>query len=89
MADTRKLGKRGFRGHPRSRTEPALPAWKAFIVQFSRETGAEAGTYSGRIEHLGTGQQAHFESAEELLAFVDAVLEDAGTRNRGGAKAPQ
>lgn len=54
-----------------------LPAWKAFVVQFSRETGAREGTFSGRAEHLGTGQRANFESVSGLVQFVNAVLREA------------
>jgi hypothetical protein len=53
-----------------------LPAWKAFVVQFTHETGTEAGTFSGRAEHLSTGQRTRFESAQELVEFVYAVLQD-------------
>ena len=31
---------------------PGFPVWKAFAVQFSRETGKRTGTFAGRIEHL-------------------------------------
>jgi hypothetical protein len=55
---------------------PTLPAWKAFVVQFTHETGIEAGTFCGRAEHLSTGQRARFESAQDLVEFVHAVLEE-------------
>jgi hypothetical protein len=55
---------------------PALPAWKAFVVQFTHETGVEAGTFCGRAEHLSTGQRVQFESAQELVEFVHAVLQE-------------
>lgn len=55
---------------------PALPAWKAFVVQFSRETGAEVGTFSGRVEHLNSGRRARFGSAEELLTILRKLLSD-------------
>ena len=84
MSESNRSGRAGRApGRERVRTPPALPAWKAFVVQFSRETGVEPGTYSGRIEHLGTGQRARFASAGELFAFVNAVLvQDAGPLRR-------
>ncbi len=60
----------------RKRTAPALPAWKAFVVQFTHDTGIKAGTFSGRAEHLSTGQRGRFESPQELVEFVCAVLQD-------------
>ncbi len=56
-------------------TEPPLPAWKAFVVQFNRETGADAAVFSGRVGHLSTGQRAYFQSSQELVEFVQAVLQ--------------
>ena len=31
-----------------------LPVWKAFVVQFSRETNHRTRTFSGRVEHLSS-----------------------------------
>ena len=52
---------------------PALPAWKAFVVQFSRETTSVA-TCSGRVEHLSSGRRARFGSPAELLAAMDQLI---------------
>jgi hypothetical protein len=57
---------------------PALPAWKAFVVQFSRETGAQPGVFSGRVEHLSSGRRAHFSSAEELTSILTCLLAELG-----------
>ena len=54
-----------------------LPAWKAFVVQFSRETERTSGC-SGRVQHLRSGRQARFESAAELLAALDKLLAEVG-----------
>jgi len=40
---------------------------RAFVVQLRGRTG---GAFSGRVEHVTSGEAAHFESAEELLAFL-------------------
>ena len=53
---------------------PALPAWKAFIVQFTRETGVTAGAFAGRVEHLSSGHRERFSSREELLAIMTRQL---------------
>ena len=58
--------------------QPTLPAWKAFVVQFSRETEGVTGTFSGRVEHLSSGRRAHFASAEELIAVLRQLLGELG-----------
>lgn len=65
---------------------PELPAWKAFVVQFSRKASARGGNFSGRVEHLSSGRRARFDSREELLAslekLVDEVCADEANRKR-------
>ena len=34
---------------------PALPAWKAFVVQFSHQSSGDTEVFSGRLEHLHIG----------------------------------
>ena len=58
---------------------PELPAWKAFVVQFSREAGTEAGIFAGRVEHLSSGRRARFSSEQELLIVLRQQLEEIGT----------
>jgi hypothetical protein len=53
---------------------PALPAWKAFVVQFSHDAGIKRGHFSGRVEHLSSGRRQHFASAEELLVALRDFL---------------
>jgi hypothetical protein len=53
---------------------PELPAWKAFVVQFSRETGTPAGIFAGRVEHLSSGRRARFHSQEELVAILEKLV---------------
>jgi hypothetical protein len=52
---------------------PQLPADHAFVVQF-RTQAAPAQHFAGRVEHLASGQAAHFCSPEELLAFLEHIL---------------
>jgi hypothetical protein len=55
---------------------PALPAWKAFVVQFSREADNQRSTFSGRVEHLSSGRRAHFDSPQQLLDVFDQLLDE-------------
>ena len=57
---------------------PTLPVWKAFVVQFSRETGTQPGPFAGRVEHMSSGRRAGFASAEELLAALGKLLDQLG-----------
>lgn len=59
---------------PPAQNLPELPAWKAFVVQFNRETQAHGATFGGRIEHLSSGRRARFESAGDLLAALEKLL---------------
>jgi len=50
------------------------PAQRAFVVQLHAEAQIEHGHFKGRVERLVSHQAAHFESLEELLAFMVRVL---------------
>jgi len=63
-----------------STSEPTLPAWKAFVVQFSRETKPGCSVVSGRIEHISSGRRAHFATSDELLAALGRLLDDLGEK---------
>ena len=60
--------------------EPALPAWKAFVVQFNRETNPGGGVVAGRVEHISSGRRAHFATSDELLAALGRLLDDLGEK---------
>jgi hypothetical protein len=57
---------------------PMLPAWKAFVVQFSHETDPASDVCSGRVEHLSSRRRAFFASSAELLAALDKLLAEVG-----------
>ena len=59
---------------PRITEGPALPYAKAFVVQFTAQTDARLEHASGRIEHLQTGRQSRFSSAEDLVKRIVALL---------------
>jgi hypothetical protein len=54
---------------------PALPAWKAFAVQFSKGSGGGARVFSGRVEHLQSGRRTTFSSRDELVAMLERMLD--------------
>jgi hypothetical protein len=58
----------------RAHTQSALPYAKSFVVQFSAETDPRLGITTGRVEHLQTGRRSRFASADELLAWMTAML---------------
>ena len=51
---------------------PLSPHW-AFVVQFRAVPGGPAYT-AGRVEHLVSGRTSHFQSLEELTAYLDREL---------------
>ena len=54
---------------------PTLPAWRAFIVQFSADAHLRGPSCSGRVEHLSSGRRVGFASKEELVEAVDRLLD--------------
>lgn len=61
-----------------AKQHPSLPAKRAFVVQLRAEAKVEQGQWQGRVEHLVSYQATHFESLEELLAFMVQVLSEPG-----------
>jgi hypothetical protein len=57
-----------------------LPVWKAFVVQFSRETRSRAAPFSGRVEHVSSGRRVWFASRQELLTSLRKMLDDLGEK---------
>jgi hypothetical protein len=53
---------------------PRLPYARAFVVQFTADTDAGLEYAAGRIEHLETGRRERFESADDLLLWISALL---------------
>jgi hypothetical protein len=54
--------------------QPSLPANRAFVVQIHADAQPEQGDCKGRVEHLTSMQATHFNSSEELLAFMARIL---------------
>jgi hypothetical protein len=57
-----------------SKQQPSLPAKRAFVVQLHADSQVENGQWQGRVEHLVSFQATHFQSLDELLAFMTRVL---------------
>ena len=53
---------------------PPLSSRRAFVVQFRIGAGAEPARFTGRVEHMTSGQATRFESVEDLVAFITRVL---------------
>jgi hypothetical protein len=56
------------------KNKPSLPSDRAFVVQLRWDAAVEQEDFRGRVEHLNSMQAAHFESVEELLAFIARVV---------------
>jgi hypothetical protein len=44
------------------------------VVQLRWDAAVEHGDFRGRVEHLVSFQATHFESVEELTAFITRVV---------------
>jgi hypothetical protein len=53
--------------------KPLSPA-RAFVVQFREQADSANQHFSGRAEHMTSGDAVRFQSPEELLAFFAEVL---------------
>jgi len=54
--------------------------WKAFVVQFSRETRSRGAPFSGRVEHVSSGRRVWFASTQELIAALKKILDQLGEK---------
>jgi len=61
---------------------PLSPA-RAFVVQFREETEDTCERFTGRVEHMISGEAARFQSPEELVAFLARVLRAVNTTPPG------
>jgi hypothetical protein len=51
-----------------------LSVHRAFVVHVRAGTAVAQGQVAGRVEHVVSGQATHFDSLQELLAFIAQVL---------------
>jgi hypothetical protein len=57
-----------------STNQPSLPTNRAFVVQLHAEAKVEQGELKGRVEHIVSMRATHFDSLEELAAFIVQVV---------------
>jgi hypothetical protein len=60
-----------------------LSVHHAFVVHFRVNSNVMRGRLAGRVEHVVSGQAAHFASLEEFLAFMVRVLATVRAPPRG------
>jgi hypothetical protein len=68
-----------------------MPAERAFIVQFSQASEAGRGWFSGRAEHIMSGQHTSFVNPGELAAFFRRVMnrQFSPSEDKGGSGKPE
>mgnify|MGYP003394877074 FL=1 len=59
--------------HQQTNKAPLSVHW-AFVVHLRANSDVTHGQVAGRVEHVVSGQSTHFDSLEELLAFMARVL---------------
>lgn len=60
---------------PRDEHGSTLSVHRAFVVHLGAGGGPGRRRFSGRVEHLSSGQSAPFSSLKGLLAFFTAILD--------------
>ena len=61
----------------RDEQESTLSVHRAFVVHFGTRGQTGLRRFSGRVEHLSSGESIHFSSLKGLLAFFAAALDAA------------
>jgi hypothetical protein len=51
-----------------------LPVQRGFVVQLHAAADVAQGQWMGRVEHVVSGRATHFQTLDELLAFIARVL---------------
>lgn len=49
---------------------------RSFLVQLRLDTNPATGTFRGRVQHIRTGDAAHFDSLDELAAYIFRRVSD-------------
>jgi hypothetical protein len=57
-----------------------LPVSRSFVVQFAADTLPASSLYRGRVEHIESGRSQRFASLDELISFVNELLETEGMK---------
>ena len=64
----------GHSQNPPQTQAVALPANRAFVVQFENAPAGQAAPIAGRVEHIISGHRTRFASWEELQRFIEQEL---------------
>lgn len=48
---------------------------RSFVVHLRTDADLPAGRFVGRVEHVHSGDAMHFQTIEELIAFMAALLD--------------
>ena len=59
---------------PATKEHAALSPHRAFVVQFRDATADTPNMFGRRVEHVVSGQAAHFDSARQLTRFIRKML---------------
>jgi hypothetical protein len=59
---------------PMKSHQPALPAYRAIVVQLHADAQVAQGEFRGRVEHIVSYKATHFHSLEELVAFLTKTI---------------
>ena len=57
-----------------TKDQPSLPTNRAFVVQLHADAQPEQGDFKGRVEHVVSMEAVHFNSVEDLVAFMVRTL---------------
>jgi hypothetical protein len=53
-----------------------LPTERAFVVQLAADADPRRHRLTGRVEHVVSGASTHFQSLEQLLAFIAGMTDE-------------
>ena len=73
---------------PRFEHGSGLSVERAFVVHFSTGGGPGRRRFSGRVEHLSSGESARFSSLKGLLASMGRSSSTSSVSHRGSRAAP-
>ena len=60
------------------KTQASYPQTLSFVLKLHRDAAPAEGHIVGRLEHVASGRQVTFNSAEELIACVAKAAAEAG-----------
>jgi hypothetical protein len=64
------------------KTQASYPQTLSFVLKLHRDAAPAEGRIVGRLEHVASGRQVTFNSAEELVACVVKAAAEASAEDR-------